>query len=182
MTMTTKGIDWKPGVEIDWQTTDYVVVPPVWAEDLPLEGIHCHYNVVKGEWVASAYPHAPCTSWKYHAQRRGKTPFLRFIHAFTDQLNGLPNPFSGSDSILIIDPGRSVTSNGRRASCEIYLARNEADWKVAFRIFLIRTNKVSVIECLDERYLEACKAARAAVDQGYLDEEENIGWAPSQSS
>lgn len=171
----TVGIDWQPGVQIDWQKTDYAVVPPVWAEDLPLEPIHCSFNTGSRKWVLSKDNRSECRSWKYHPQQRGKPPFLRFIHAFRDQLTDLPNPFAGDDCILIIDPGRSVTTDGRRASCEIYMVKNGDSWKIAFRNFLIRTNKVSVMECYDERYLEACKMARAAVDQGYIDEEENIG-------
>lgn len=169
----TVGIDWQPGVQIDWQKTDYAVVPPVWAEDLPLEGVHCYFSTTNRKWMTQK--DSECRSWKYHPQQRGKPPYLRFIHAFADQLPAeLDNPFSGDDCILIIDPGRSVTTDGRRASCEIYMVKNGAgDWKIAFRHFLIRTNKVSVMECYDERYLEACKMARAAVDQGYIDEEEN---------
>lgn len=171
----TTGIDWAPGVEIDWTKTDYAVVPPAWADELPLTGVHCFFNTQSMKWMVQGEPGVECTSWKYHPQRRGNPAFLRFIHAFRDQLTDLTFPFGGDDVINLIDPGRSVTADGRRASCEIYIVKNAAgDFKIAFRIFLIRTLGVSVIECLDERYVEACKMARAAVDQGYIDEEENI--------
>jgi hypothetical protein len=172
--MTTVGVKWQKGVGIDWQKTDYCVVPPVWAEDLPLEGVHCLFNPQSRKWMIQGEPGQECAGWKHHPQRRGNPPFLRFIHAFGEQLTDLANPFHGDDSFLTIDPGSSVTTDGRRASCEIYFAKNEGDFKLVMRVFLIRTNKVSPIECYDERYLDACIAARAAVDQGYIDEEENI--------
>ena len=170
----TVGMDWHEGVQIDWSKTDYAVVPAVWAEGLPLPQGHCNYNVTSKRWETRDYPHNECPDWRSHPTRRGKPAFLRFIHAFADQLTDLPFPFAGDDSILIIDPGRSVTTDGRRASCEIYLVKNEAgDYKIAFRIFLIRTQEMSVIECYDERYLDACIAAHTAVGQSYRDEEEN---------
>jgi hypothetical protein len=172
--MTTVGVTAQPGVGIDWDKTDYAVVPPVWAEDLPLIGAHCFFNIQTRKWTRNEYPHDECNSWQYHPAGRGNPPFMRFIHALQEQLTDQPNPFSGDAKINLIDPSRSVTTDGRRASCEIYMVKNAADdWKIAFRIFLIRTRRVSPIECYDERYLEACIAARAAIDQQYEDEVQN---------
>ena len=161
---------------------DFRPSEPLWAQDFPNEGIHCYFNTVERKWMTNQYPHEECRDWKSHPQRRGKSPWMRFIHAFSDQLNGLPNPFtSASDDdapkfTLYLQGDGSTTSDGRRAFCEHYMRLGARDWGLSavIRVFVANDSGWARVECFDPEYVRACTQAAAAVEQHYVDEEENI--------
>lgn len=124
-----------------------------------------------------------CPDWRDHPESRGKTGFLRFIHALPDQLDGsMPNPFiSGhyeredeedQDVILWICHEGQVTPGGRLMYAEVYLLDDERGVNPTFKVFLDREVQLAHVVCYDERYREAATMAAAAVRQSYIDEVE----------
>jgi len=149
---------------------------------------HCYEDRdTPGKWW-SGYgdDRLPCVTWRGHRGERGQTGFMRFIHALPDQLHNteLLNPFvSEVDRSQVYDDQERRTSlwichegqpteDGRLVYAEVYLLKDKRGHNPVFKVFLDRGHlEEALVECYDDRYVEATKMAAAAVEQQYLDEE-----------
>ena len=160
---------------------DFTPKVPDWAQNFANEGIHCFFNTKERKWTKQGYPFGEeCTEWREHWTRRGKSQWMRFIHAFGEQVDREDNPFVADKDdepkrrFMFIDSHGGLTSDGRRTFSENYF-RNESDWglRIKMRVFLANDSKWARIECFDPELVRACEQAWAAVEQSYIDEEEN---------
>jgi hypothetical protein len=148
-----------------------------WVSEFPSpgpEGMHCFFNTQEQRFVTMQ---GPCLDWRSHPERRGKVSWLRFIHAFADQVERADNPFVNEDEndgkrFLLFETDGHTTVDGRQAYSETYLRKKTSDWGLdpIFRVFIHEKRDVT-IECYDPDLTQACAAAKAAVDQSYIDEE-----------
>jgi hypothetical protein len=145
--------------------------PAVWVTTYPLGGPqHCWWKPALSQWTTIKDGRTQeCRDWRKHPHARGKTGFLRFIHALPDQLTDLADPFLGT--LWICHEGM-MTQRGKLVYCEVYLETSEEHGaRPIYKVFLDREDCLATIECFDDRYLEPSRMAAASVDQSYIDEE-----------